>query len=85
VTIPRDADAQYAAGTPVPADQLQPGDLLFYAYPDNGYVHHVGMYAGDGYEIDAPINSATVESGVEVVKVAEHRYADQYVGARRFV
>jgi cell wall-associated NlpC family hydrolase len=85
VTIPRDADAQYAAGTPVPADQLQPGDLLFYAYPGNGYVHHVGMYTGDGYEIDAPINSATVESGVEIVKVAEHRYADQYVGARRFV
>jgi cell wall-associated NlpC family hydrolase len=85
VTIPRDADAQYAAGTPAPDDRLQPGDLLFYAYHDNGYVHHVGMYVGDGYEIDAPINSDTVESGVELVKVAEHRYADQYVGARRFL
>jgi gamma-D-glutamyl-L-lysine dipeptidyl-peptidase len=43
------------------------------------------MYIGGGYEIDAPINSATVESGVEIVEVAEHRYADQYVGARRFL
>lgn len=84
VTIPRDADAQYAAGTPVDGP-LQVGDLLFYAYHDNGYVHHVGMYIGDGYEIDAPINTDTVPSGVEIVKVAEHRYADQYVGARRFL
>lgn len=84
VTIPRDADAQYAAGTPVDGP-LQVGDLLFYAYHDSGYVHHVGMYIGDDYEIDAPINTDTVPSGVEVVKVAEHRYADQYVGARRFL
>jgi gamma-D-glutamyl-L-lysine dipeptidyl-peptidase len=86
VTIPRDADAQFAAGTPVAADQLQPGDLLFYAYNHGtGFVHHVGMYVGDGYEIDAPANSATVESPIEIVKVAEHRYADQYAGARRFL
>jgi len=84
VTIPRDADAQYAAGTPVADGDLQPGDLLFYAH-DNGYVHHVGMYVGDGYEIDAPNNTSTEMSTVEIVKVAEHRYADEYVGARRFL
>ncbi|GAA4214440.1 C40 family peptidase [Actinocatenispora rupis] len=84
VTIPRDADAQYAAGTPVADDDLQPGDLLFYAY-SSGYVHHVGMYLGDGYEIDAPNNTSTEVSTVEIVPVAEHRYADEYVGARRFL
>src|ERR671933_314695 len=30
VLIPRDADAQYARGTPVPRDELRPGDLVFY-------------------------------------------------------
>lgn len=84
VTIPRDADAQYAAGTPVADSDLRPGDLLFYAHA-NGYVHHVGMYVGHGYEIDAPNNTSTEVSTVEVVKVAEHRYADEYVGARRFL
>lgn len=84
VTIPRDADAQYAAGTPVADDDLRPGDLLFYAHA-NGYVHHVGMYVGHGYEIDAPNNTSTEVSRVEVVKVAEHRYAAEYAGARRFL
>jgi cell wall-associated NlpC family hydrolase len=84
ITIPRDADAQYAAGTPVAADAMQPGDLIFYAYA-SGFVHHVGMYIGDGYEIDAPNNTSTEVSTVEIVKVSEHRYADQYVGSRRFL
>lgn len=51
----------------------------------HGYVHHVGMYLGDGYEIDAPNNTATRISTVEVVKVDQHRYADEYAGARRFL
>lgn len=84
VTIPRDADAQYAAGTPVDFDAMRPGDLIFYAYSD-GYVHHVGMYIGDGYEIDAPNNTDTEISTVEIVKVADHRYADEYIGSRRFL
>ncbi|MFC0505453.1 C40 family peptidase [Micromonospora costi] len=83
VTIPRDAAPQYAAGTPVPDDQLQPGDLLFYGRP--GRIHHVGMYAGDGYMIDAPANSSTTESLLEYVPMSEHRYAFEYAGARRFL
>ncbi len=86
ITIPRDAQDQFDAGQPVADDQLQAGDLVFYAHDGGtGRVHHVGMYIGDGYEIDAPINSSTVESGVEIVKVADHRYADEYAGARRFL
>lgn len=86
ITIPRDADAEQAAGTPVGKDELQPGDLIFYAYNHGtGSVHHVGMYIGDGYEIDAPGNTATEESPLEIVKVDEHRYADQYAGAARYL
>lgn len=84
ITIPRDAGAQMDAGTPVAADHMRPGDLIFYAY-DSGYIHHVGMYVGDGYEVDAPNNTATQISTVELVKVDAHRYADQYAGSRRYL
>ncbi len=73
ITIPRDADAQFAAGTPVPLAQVQPGDLLFYESP---VVGHVSMALGGGMMIEAP-NS---RSEVRVVPV---RTSD-YRGARRF-
>jgi cell wall-associated NlpC family hydrolase len=73
ITIPRDADAQFAAGTPVSMSHLLPGDLLFYEHP---VVGHVSMYIGDGRMIEAP-NSA---SEVRIVPV---RTSD-FRGARRF-
>ena len=73
ITIPRDADAQFAAGTPVSTSQLQPGDLLFYEHP---VVGHVAMYIGGGRMIESP-NSA---SEVRIVPV---RTSD-FRGARRF-
>ena len=74
ITIPRDADAQFAAGTPVPLAQVQPGDLLFYESP---VVGHVSMALGGGMMIEAP-NS---HSEVRIVPV---RTSD-YRGARRFL
>jgi cell wall-associated NlpC family hydrolase len=73
ITIPRDADAQFAAGAPVPLARVQPGDLLFYEHP---VVGHVAMYIGGGEMIEAP-NSA---SEVRIVPV---RTSD-FRGARRF-
>jgi len=73
ITIPRDADAQFAAGTPVPLSQVQPGDLLFYEHP---VVGHVSMALGDGLMIEAP-NS---RSEVRIVPI---RTSD-FRGARRF-
>jgi gamma-D-glutamyl-L-lysine dipeptidyl-peptidase len=72
VTIPRDADAQYATGTPVAMSALRPGDLIFYEHP----VGHVAIYAGNGRMIESP-NSA---SEVRLVAVRRH----DLVGARRF-
>lgn len=84
ITIPRDADAQFAAGKPVAKDDMQPGDLIFYAY-SSGYIHHVGIYLGDGWEADAPNNTPGQVTKLEIVKVDEQRYADQYAGSRRFL
>jgi cell wall-associated NlpC family hydrolase len=74
ITIPRDADAQFAAGTPVALARVLPGDLLFYERP---VVGHVAMALGGGLMIESP-NSA---SAVRVVSV---RTSD-FRGARRFL
>ena len=74
ITIPRDADAQFAAGRPVTLAQMRPGDLLFYEHP---VVGHVAMYIGGGKMIEAP-NS---RSEVRIVPV---RTSD-FRGVRRFV
>jgi cell wall-associated NlpC family hydrolase len=62
VTIPRDADAQFAAGRPVALEDARPGDLVFYG---TSFVHHVAMVVGSGRMIEAP-NSA---SEVRVVPI----------------
>jgi cell wall-associated NlpC family hydrolase len=73
ITIPRDADAQFAVGTPVSLAQMQPGDLLFYEHP---VVGHVAMYIGGGKMIESP-NSA---SEVRIVPVR----STDFRGVRRF-
>lgn len=74
ITLPRVAQAQYAATTKVPAGQpLKPGDLLFYGSPGN--LHHVGLYIGDNKMINAP-NSRSV------VRVEDYQWPDYY-GATR--
>ncbi|WP_207946054.1 C40 family peptidase [Actinomadura sp. 7K534] len=58
-------------GTPVPTNQLRPGDLLFFGTPTP---HHVAIYYGDGKMVEAP------QTG-DVVKVTALRSVD---AARRF-
>ena len=42
----RSSREQAGKGKLIPVDQVQPGDLLFYASGD--YINHVGIYVGDG-------------------------------------
>jgi len=53
---------QWDEGPHVPLDQLQRGDLLFYATDnsDPGTIHHVGIYIGNGMMVDAPFTGADV-------------------------
>jgi peptidoglycan DL-endopeptidase CwlO len=52
VELPHSAAMQMQEVTPVPLNDLQPGDLLFY-YDSPGYVGHVTMYIGPGEMIQA--------------------------------
>jgi cell wall-associated NlpC family hydrolase len=74
ITIPRDADAQFAAGKAVAMDALEPDDLIFYGVR---HVHHVAMYMGEGMMIESR-NSASM---VEIAPVR----SEDLAGARRFL
>ena len=49
VTLPHFAAAQYAMGTPVPLNALEPGDLI--SFHGSG---HIGIYIGGGQYVHAP-------------------------------
>ena len=76
IALPRTAHTQFYAGPHVPAGAaLQPGDLVFYGTPS--FVHHVGLYLGQGRMVNAPTFG-------EPVQVAYYRWlGDDYVGATR--
>ena len=72
IQLPHYAAAQFGLGVPVPRDELQPGDLVFFDGLD-----HVGIYIGGGQMVHAP------QTG-DVVKItAISDFGDRYVGARR--
>jgi hypothetical protein len=58
--VPRDADQQEAAGTPLAADELRPGDLV--TYGDERETTHIAFWLGDGR-----ILHATQREGVDGV------------------
>jgi len=62
ISLPHGATAQYAAGTPISYDQLQPGDLVFFG-SGGGYMSHVGIYIGGGSMIHAPFEGTVVQIG----------------------
>lgn len=55
VTLPHSAQQQYNMLPHISRENLQPGDLVFFDYPNNRgvYISHVGVYAGNGQYIDA--------------------------------
>jgi len=62
VALPRVSRQQWYVGQRVTRDQLQPGDLVFYAShtDDPTTIHHVGMYVANGHMINAPHTGALV-------------------------
>lgn len=75
VSLPHASSMQFQMGAPVPPDQLQPGDLVFF-YGATA-PQHVGMYIGQGKFIEAP-------NFGEVVKISTLRFDGDYSGARRY-
>jgi cell wall-associated NlpC family hydrolase len=76
VKIPRVTYEQFRAGTPVPVDRMQAGDLMFFRPTSRG-PGHVGMYVGNGQFLHAP------QTG-DVVKLSRVTDRSDLVGVRRY-
>lgn len=78
ITLPRTSEQQWSAGPHIPADQLKPGDLVFFNPGEQiaGLPGHVGIYLGNGLMIHAPHTG-------DVIRVTPINDGDTYLGAIR--
>lgn len=58
ISLPHYSGYQYNSGRKVPLAQRQPGDMLFWA--NNGRIHHVALYIGNGRMVEAPQSGTRV-------------------------
>ena len=78
LVLPRNTEALSAVGAAVAADQLEPGDLVFFDTLRRPY-SHVGIYLGDQRFIHAP----TTGGFVELVDLRHPYWQSRFNGARR--
>jgi peptidoglycan DL-endopeptidase CwlO len=57
VNLPHYSGSQFQMGTHIPLSAIQPNDVVFFGNP----VHHVGLYLGGGYFLEAPHTGAFVQ------------------------
>lgn len=82
ITIPRDSSVQAKRGKPVDFEDIQLGDLIFFAHDNGeGNVHHVSIYAGD----DKMIHSPNSKRNVEIIPVETEGYYEEISGIRRYL
>lgn len=75
----RTVASQYQQGTAVSKENLQAGDLVFFANTAGSGLSHVGIYAGNGQFIHAPNSRSTVSYS----DLTSGYWAEHYYGARR--
>jgi len=76
--LPREVREQYRIGREVDADDVQPGDLLFFDTSSHG-ASHVGIAIDRESFVHAPSTNGVVR----VERYTSHYWSRRYVGARR--
>jgi cell wall-associated NlpC family hydrolase len=82
ISLAHSATVQWEESRPVPLDQLQPGDLLFYhfAHDGTGAISHVVMYLGAGpFGVETVVQAAEPGTNVSFDGI----YFDGFVSAGR--
>jgi cell wall-associated NlpC family hydrolase len=82
IALPRTAQQQFDATARVSREQLEPGDLVFFArtYADpHDWITHVGIYVGGGMQINAPTEGQVVS----IQPVFSGFWGAHYAGAGR--
>ncbi|SEB52349.1 C40 family peptidase [Paenibacillus sp. GP183] len=81
ISIPRDTSDQAIQGALIEKEQLEPGDLLFFAHEEGkGAIHHVGIYAGDQRMIHSPESI----KAIEIVDLDSFKLAKEHCVSRRY-
>ncbi len=78
IDLPRSTHEINTLGEHIEADQLRPGDLVFYNTMRRSF-SHVGIYLGDHQFIHSPSSGG----GIRVEKTDERYWMKRYNGARR--
>jgi murein DD-endopeptidase len=78
IVVPRTAAEQYRAATPVPIEELEPGDLLFFK-TRGSTISHVAIYAGSNRFVHAP----KAGHNIELRMMDDGYYKQRFVGAGR--
>lgn len=73
--------SQFNQGTAVSKENLQAGDIVFFAGTAGSGISHVGIYTGNGQFLHAPNSRSTVSYS----SLTSGYWANHYYGARRFV
>ena len=79
INLPGVPAEQFDVGMPVAKHDLRPGDAVFFA-DRSGFVHHVGLYVGDGRFVSAP----TAGGRVGVSSLSDPPFGGRFIGGRRY-
>ena len=77
ISINRTAANQWKNGTYVAKEDLQPGDLVFFANTYKAGISHVGIYVGNGEFLHA------ANEGIAYGSLDSDHWTSHYYGARR--
>ncbi len=80
VSLPREVREQYRVGTPIAAQDLAPGDILFFSTTAPGPTHVAIAIGGDQF-VHAPSSTGVVR----VEHLSSSYWSPRYLGARRVV
>ncbi len=78
IVLPRTSKQQWQVGEEISTQDLQPGDLVFFANTYTAGVSHLGIYVGDGQFIHS-----STSKGVVISSLSNSYWASHYYGARR--
>jgi cell wall-associated NlpC family hydrolase len=80
ISVPRTVEEQHGAGVAVSAQDIQPGDLVFFDTTGEG-ASHVGMAIGGDEFVHAPSGAGVVR----VERLGTAYWSQRFVGAKRVV
>jgi len=79
--LPRTSLAQFRSGTPVPKENLDRGDLVFFLSQNRNRISHVGIYTGEGNFIHAPGKDKIIR----IESLSNQYFQNRFAGARTYL